>query len=76
MYKVAVNWTWDQPSHRTIMNEARQWCIQQFGKSRYPGTKKYKWLERCTWNEYKYSYLTNFYFDKEEHATWFKLRWA
>lgn len=72
MYKVDLKWDWN--INRKKINQARNWCTQQFGKSRHPD-KTYKWMSRDIWSWNTFSYYTCFYFEKEEHKNWFLIRW-
>ena len=56
--------------------EALAWCYETFGNKIDPSTKKYRWLHRDNWNDWEGRYYTYFYFTKEEHATWFRLKWS
>lgn len=66
MYRVVLNWDGAEP----LTNDAVRWCKEQFGPSYNPDTNKHKWMVRVD------TFWYVFYFEKEEHANWFTMRWG
>ena len=69
----------DYQKYYTTHDEMRDWCRTTFGKGYDKKAKSWLWKSRITvatdipchhWAE-----RTVFYFAKEEHATWFLLKW-
>jgi hypothetical protein len=74
MYKVNLNWRWADFEDKTI--DASEWCLFQFGEKYDPITKKWRWMVRDVWDWEYHTYKTMFYFQTEEAASWFILRWG
>jgi hypothetical protein len=74
MYKVTTPFDPEWPDKNVKVLLAKEWCHQTFGSRRCPITLKYRWMTRYTWTGNRY--IIYFFFEKEEHATWFKLQWA
>ena len=64
------------------IDDMKQWCRDNFGKGH--NGKRFLWKSCINWYEY-YDEVNRFYdiceypvfmFDKEEHATWFSIRWG
>jgi hypothetical protein len=81
MYKVNLNLVYnpDDQLDSTII-DAKNWCTAQIGKQVNPETKKYQWMVRDKWrlneNKFRFELCAIFYFEKQEHANWFTLRWS
>lgn len=68
------------------MNEMKDWCRETFGKNKRNQSPIWRSGTESHWNEldeddefYKYDdeeQYPVFYFNSEEHASWFKMRWS
>jgi|LakMenE01Jun11ns_1017448.scaffolds.fasta_scaffold8659657_2 hypothetical protein len=81
MYKVNINLVYTHPeSLCSTITDAKNWCKEQIGRQVNPETKKYQWMVRDMWrvNEknFRFERYAVFYFEKQEHANWFILRWS
>lgn len=75
MYKIAI-----PDSKWGKLKQMKVWCKETYGNGKVDGV--YVWRSRREYNydiktgRYNIKQIAYFYFQKEEHATWFAIRWV
>ena len=78
MYKVKIAETNEIPFRWSKLHIMKAWCKETYGAAKVDN--KYIWRSRMeyhvNWNSNTVGKIAYFYFQKEEHATWFSIRWT
>lgn len=78
MYKVKIPESNKAGYQWTKIHIMKVWCKETYGAAKVDN--KYIWRSRMEynvdWGRNTVDKIACFYFQKEEHATWFSIRWS